>query len=394
MAPFRPEVAPAVLTWAREGAFFGADDAARRIGVSPETLAAWETGEKRATLAQLREAAKAYGQPLATFLLAAPPPEPPALVAFRTLPSVRAGPASRDFASGLRRATHQQAIARHLADLGGERPPAIDLRLRIPDGPEAAGATARRWLGVSIERQVAWRDARNAFWSWVASVEDKGVLVIHIPRVDLSEMRGFTERTRPFPVIGVNGKDVVTGKTFSLLHELTHILLDSDEEPALHVLRSPGATEGTSPSVETFCNRVAAAVLMPREDVVRQADVSGTTKVSTWSEEQISRLSNRYKVSREAMLLRLIDLGRASQGVYDELKPQWEAEYRRRTEQEDGSGGGDYYRMKVRDLGHGFIAAVLSAYDQGAISSRDVTQYLDARLSQVPTLAGMVRRPR
>lgn len=393
MAPFRPEVAPAVLAWARESALFSPDDAARRIGVSSGTLVAWETGEKRATLAQLREAAKAYGQPLATFLLAAPPPEPTALVAFRTRPSVQAGPASREFASGLRRAARQQVIARHLADLGGERPPAIDLRLRMADGPEAAGSTTRQWLGVPIERQVAWRDSKEAFRFWAASVEDKGIFVIHVPRVNLSEMRGFTERTRPFPVIGVNGKDAATGKAFSLIHELAHILLDWDEEPALHVLRSPGATQGTSPSVEAFCNRVAAAVLMPREDVLRQADVSGATRLSRWSEEQIARLSNRYKVSREAMVLRLIDLERASRSVYDDMKPRWEAEYRRQAEQEEGSGG-DYYRMKVRDLGRGFIASVLSAYNQGDISSRDVTQYLDVRLSQVPTLAGMIRPPR
>lgn len=394
MAPFRPEVAPEVLRWAREGALFAPEDAARRIGVSPETLAAWEVGEKRATLAQLREAATAYRQPMATFLLATPPPEPTALVAFRTLPATQAGPVSRTFVAALRRATRQQAIARHLADLGGESPPAIDLRLRIAEGPEAAGRKVRVWLGLSIDRQVAWRDAKEAFRGWATSVEEKEILVIHVAGVSLAEMRGFAERSRPFPVIGVNGKDAATGKTFSLIHELAHILLDSDEESPLHVLRAPVPSQDTGASVEAFCNRVAAAVLMPREDVLGQSDVEVATQSPRWTDEQIARLSNRYKVSREAMVLRLIDLERAGRSLYDEMKPRWEAEHRRRAEQEEGTGGGDYYRMKVRDLGRRFIASVLSAYNQGEISSRDVTQYLDVRLSQVPKLAGMVDRTR
>ena len=84
-------------------------------------------------------------------------------------------------------------------------------------------------------------------------------------------MRGFAIAKKTLPVIVVNGRDGSEGgKVFTLLHELCHVLLGESaisngtgEDPRL-----PTADQ----RVERFCDRDAAATLMPRE-LLRTVDV-------------------------------------------------------------------------------------------------------------------------
>ncbi|MGZ9034940.1 MAG: ImmA/IrrE family metallo-endopeptidase [Rhodospirillales bacterium] len=52
-----------------------------------------------------------------------------------------------------------------------------------------------------------------------------GVLVFQATRVEMDEVRGFSIAEPVLPVIVVNRKDAPSGRTFSLLHEFTHLLL-------------------------------------------------------------------------------------------------------------------------------------------------------------------------
>lgn len=373
--------------------FLSPDDAARRIGVSADTIRRWEVGNSGPTLAQLRKAASVYKHSLETFLLDSPPSEPEAVVAFRTLPATDAASPSPAFAAGLRRATQQQAIARHLSELGDSVADPIALKLDPSMDPERCAASIRRWLGLSLDQQLAWRSVEEALRAWTRSIENKDILVIQIARVDLAEMRAFTEPSRPFPVIGINGKDAAAGKVFSLLHELVHVLLAPEHGPSIHIFRSTSQIVAPRQSIESFCNQVAAAALMPVLDLLAQPGLSAQVELDNWSDEQISQLSARYKVSRESLLLRLVTLGKFDQLVYRRKKRQYDAEYQeRRQAQDQATGGGDYYRLKVRDLGMRFIADVLTAYDNEEISSRDVTKFLDVQLSQLPRLGDLVQR--
>jgi Zn-dependent peptidase ImmA (M78 family) len=365
-------------------------EAARRIGVRDELLVAWENGEGGPTLPQLRKAAAVYQQPLSAFLLTAPPAIPQAVVAFRTLPREQGESPSREFVSGLRRANNQQAITRYLAELEGNPLSSLEFRLDLSMDPEQAGAALRDWMEVTLDDQLAWSTTDEAFRNWVTAIENKNILVIHVAGVPLTEMRAFAERTRPFPVIALNGKDSTTGKTFSLLHELVHVLLDTPDTPAIHVLHSiPRKTEPDT-RVELFCNRVAGAALIPGRDLERQPGVASATRSTTWSDSQIRALSSRYKVSREALLIRLVSLGKASQSFYLTKRQQFEQEYAEFAQRQKEKGGGNYYRQRVRDLGRRFVRTVLSAYAQDAISSRDVTTYLGVQLGKLDQIASLV----
>ena len=75
----------ALLKWARESARFDLESAAKKLGVPAQRLDAWERGELRPTMNQLRKLANTYKRPIAVFYLPEPPTEFQALRDFRVL---------------------------------------------------------------------------------------------------------------------------------------------------------------------------------------------------------------------------------------------------------------------------------------------------------------------
>lgn len=73
------------------------EEAAKRLGQPPDRLAAWEPGEERLSVAQLRDAARVYKRPLAVFYLPEPPRDFQPLRDFRRLPDAEAGRCRRSF---------------------------------------------------------------------------------------------------------------------------------------------------------------------------------------------------------------------------------------------------------------------------------------------------------
>ena len=74
---------PKLLIWARESASLTEEAVAKKIGVKAERIRAWESGQGRPSVAQLRNFAAATKRPLAVFYLAEPPGTFDALHDFR-----------------------------------------------------------------------------------------------------------------------------------------------------------------------------------------------------------------------------------------------------------------------------------------------------------------------
>jgi len=66
-------VKPEILVWARELAHLRLDQAAAKLKMEADALAAIESGDTPVTIAQLRKIGELYKRPLAVFFL----PEPP-----------------------------------------------------------------------------------------------------------------------------------------------------------------------------------------------------------------------------------------------------------------------------------------------------------------------------
>jgi hypothetical protein len=112
---------------------------------------------------------------------------------------------------------------------------------------------------------------------------------------------------------------------------------------------------------------------------------------------ELGPLAQRYSVSSEAMLLRLIGVGKASWGTYRLRKPELEAEYaaakeRDRSKRRQQEGGPSYYTVKVRDLGRSYVRSVLDAFYSRQISSLDATDFLDAKFNHLERLEEVAGR--
>jgi Zn-dependent peptidase ImmA (M78 family) len=375
----RAQINPEVLHWARRVAGFAPAQAARRVGTSERRLQEWEEGVSQPTLRQLRLLARTYRRPTAFFFTSEVPPDPPGLPDFRLLPY-----AAGEFGESpallyeIRRVQARRETAVEILTALADLPDAVTLEANRGDGPEGAGGRIRAFLGVSVEEQAGWRDHYTALRSWIRAAEAKGVLVFQFSNVEVWEARGFSVAHPVLPIVALNGKDSPRGRIFTLAHELAHVALGQAGLCDLNDRIEAGW-------VEPFCNRAAAEALMPREAVLGLPSVRDHGAGPAWTDADLRQLADRFMVSREAFLRRLLDLGRTTEAFYRERRERFLEEYEL---QREGQGGFlQYYRRVLRDNGEAFTSLVLSAFEQKAISERDVSHHLgDVKLVHVDAI--------
>jgi Zn-dependent peptidase ImmA (M78 family)/DNA-binding XRE family transcriptional regulator len=372
-----------LLIWARESAGYSVEAAAHKAQVKPEQLARWEAGERRPTITQLRTLARVYKRPLAVFFLTRVPKTFQVMHDFRRLPGEVAGVESPELRLEIRRATYRREVALDLYALRGETPPAFDARASLSEDPEVVGSRARGLLGVSYEAQTAWQGLYDGFNAWRSAIEGLGVLVFQAEGVEPAEMRGFSLGEQPLPVVVTNIKESPRGRTFTILHEFIHLML---HEEGLCDLSEHASLRPEDRQVEVFANQAAAAALMPRDKVLAEALVRAHHTGAVWSEEELRQLARRYQVSREAMLRRLLTLGRTTQEFYRAKREQFLEEYKG-VEQ---GGFAPPFRKAIAAAGSGYVRLVLDSYYREHITASDLAEFLGVRLKHMPKIEAAV----
>jgi Zn-dependent peptidase ImmA (M78 family)/DNA-binding XRE family transcriptional regulator len=388
-ARLKARVKGALLEWARKTAGYAVDEAAKRLHVKPDQLSAWESDDDAPTINQLRNLARAYRRPLSVFYLQEVPKEFMVMHDFRRLP----GEGMRRYSPALhyeiRAAQQRRELALELIEDIGERPPKFPLRAQITDDPEDIGRAIRDKLKVPYAEQITWRHGRAGFNNWRAHIEAAGVLVFQATRVPSDEISGMAIAEDVLPVIVVNRKNTPNRRTFSLLHEFAHLVLRLSGISELDVdARRPPEDQ----KIEIFCNRAAAAALMPREKILGEAIVrSHATNRPVWGDQEIEELARIYSVSREAVLRRLLTFGRTTAAFYREKRTQYVAEYQeRRTRERELLKDQEFARNPPQealgDFGRPFVRLVLDNYYQDRITLSDVSGYLGVRVRHVPKI--------
>jgi Zn-dependent peptidase ImmA (M78 family) len=232
-------------------------------------------------------------------------------------------------------------------------------------------------LGVTLQKQTAWKDQYEAFRGWRALVEAVGILTFQAIGIDVNEARGFSIGERPLPVAVVNIKDAPRGRIFTLLHEVAHILLNRGGVCDLH------ETENDANSrTEALCNHIAGAILFPKDEllnapVVRQHRQGGVS----WSDEELANLSRQFGGSREAVLVRLLALGLTSVTFYRKQKDVFlklYADQRRRQK-----GFAPPHEIALSSAGPTFTGLVIESFNRERITASDVSDYLQIRLKHL-----------
>ncbi len=312
---------------------------------------------------------------------------------FRRLGAAGGAPWSVRLHAEYKRAISQREVLLELAELAPEslHSPAAQARLRIRPNVDAetAGRMLRDALGLVRVPSASWALPHEALRTALQAVEAQGIIVVQTMRISVQEMRGFSVAEWPFPVIALNGSDAPRARLFTLFHELAHLALSSGGLCDLHQAQGhPGHRED---GTERYCNEVAAAAFMPARAFLSDHTVQAADNGHRWDFDELQEVSRHFGPSPEAVLLRLVALGRTSWALYREIKAEIDELYDRATERErqkrrEARGGPSFYVVHVRDLGRSYVDAVLDAYYSKSISSLDMTDYLDIRFDQLPKL--------
>jgi len=375
-------VRPELLKWAREDAGLSESDAAKKASTKIERLLDWEAGEDRPTIRQLRLLANAYKRPIAVFYLPEPPKGFQAMRDYRRLPGEVAGKESALVRLEVRKARYRRQIALDLLSDLGEGPGAFTLKASLSEDPEAVATRARAALNISREDQRSWKAPYEAFHRWRAAIENLGILVFQVMGIEVSELRGFSLFEEPLPILVVNTKDHPHGIVFTLLHELAHLMLRRE---GLCDLVEEAHRPPEEQEVEVFCNHVAGAIAIPANTLLRM-DLVRSRRVERWTSEELRGAATELRVSRVALLRRLLILGKTTRSHYQARCEEIDEEHRRREKPKKKGGFAPPNIKAVSTAGPSFVRLVLEGLYQEKITSSAASDYLEVKLKWIPKI--------
>jgi Zn-dependent peptidase ImmA (M78 family) len=384
-------VDPRLLKWARESARVSTEDVAARLKLPESRVLAWEAGEARLSIAQLRNLAEAYRRPVAVFFLPEPPRDFDALRDFRRTTAEE--PAlSAELEADLRRAQELREAALSLLE-DPKTAPRFPVSASINGDSEQVAGRIRSALGIRSADQLEWKDSYDALRHWRLAVEDLGALVVNMKGIKLNEARGFSIAEWPLPLVALNATDSANGRLFTLMHEVAHIALHEggicDWTPEKRLIPADR-------KIEAFCNRVAASVLLPRELVEEVINSENIPTPDNWSDDLLRRHARALCVSEEALLLRLVEMGFATQELYTKKRPEYLRKYAEAAKK--GSKARVTFEKRiVGRLGIAYLDLAFNAYYSKRLTLSELSSYTGVRVTHLARVEneafGMSRVP-
>ena len=375
-------VKPELLIWARTSAGYDVQAAAKKISVKAEKLMEWESGTKKPTIIQLRKIANVYKRPIAVFYLQEPPSKKQVLLQdFRRVPSAKTNLFSPKLIFEIRKAHFRRQIAVELYEsLEGEKPPSIKIKASPGDNPDVVATRIREFLGITIEQQTTFSTDYEALNTWKAAIENKSVLVFQSSGIEVNEMRGFSISSSHFPVIVLNSKDSPLARVFTLLHELVHLITETEGVCDFH----------DDKGIEVFCNAVAGSILVPYSDFLSNLDAQKAISDSTWSDQEIMNLAGTFRVSRQVLLRRLLSFGYISSDKFNIIQKAYESQAEK-SKTKDNNVAIPQHTKAIASSGKLFTQLVLSGYEAERITGPDVSNYLSVKLKHLSEIESVIR---
>lgn len=332
-------------------------------------MAEWESGDKKPTLKQLENYAKATRTPVGYFFLPEPPEEPLPIPDFRTMGGRPIDRPSPDLIEMVLACRERQEWFRDYAQaIGAERLQFVGSA--TVDSPIVETAAAiRAKLGFELDarsRCPTWTEALRTF---IAQADGLGVLVMCSGivmnnthrQLDPREFRGFALVDERAPLVFINGKDSKAAQMFTLAHELAHVWLGQS------AISDSTVAARDQNAVETWCNRVAAEMLVPLETV------ENSLRAGEALPDTVARMTRTFKVSSLVILQRLRDARLLS---WSEFEQAYDDEVRRLEDLPRPSGGGDFYLTAAVRYSRRFASALVESTMEGHTLYRDAFRML------------------
>jgi Zn-dependent peptidase ImmA (M78 family) len=344
------------------------EELAVAVGIGHALIELLERGEDALTYHQLHRIASYFGRGVLFFLEEGPVnPERVFTNGFRTLANQKAELDSAVKRIIERAEWQREAYLALRADVGDDAVEDFDPPQLEGMTVEEAAREIRRWLAL---------DGVSSFEDYRRAVERKGILVFRtngyqgkwqVPKS--SPVLGFAIYHQAFPLVVVRKARFESRQTFTLFHELAHILLHKesviDDETDLVGHEGLGR--------EREANRFAGLILVP-DALAAQITLHDRPAEPSGLDDWLRPWRNTTGASSEVLLLRLLAMRRISRDVYDGYKA-WQE---RQQQGADDGGSRQYrYREPKHILGDGYVRTVLTALEQRRISLTRASRFLD-----------------
>lgn len=380
----RLNINPVVLKWCREQTGYSISEVVEKINISDtkatskkeavsavQKLEKWENGKDVPSYTVLQKLASFYKRPLLTFFMPNPPVVQNKLVDFRTLDSLPHGKDSPEFAKLKRQIFYLQESLSEFQKNDGVEPLDFINSVSVNTNIFQFVQNIRQRLSFSYDEQRAYKKDEVLFSVLREKIEDLGVYVVirgSFEKIPIDEFRGIAITDEYAPLILINGRDVPSARTFSMLHELAHLFLGDSSVYNSWNNRDPK---------ETFCNKFAAEFMMPTEEVNRIfpnriEETSASVIMDTLSLE-----AKKHNVSMMTLLYRLSDVGKISSAMVRQIENTIKSRVKEKRETQEG--GPDRNKIDKLYLGDKVISTVLNARDAGTISDSSASALLNVK---------------
>ena len=380
-----PSVNPQILTWARSNSGLTIEDAARVLGLSsPEKLQRIESGEVEPSRPQLLNMAKQYRRPLLTFYLASPPEISSRGHDFRTVSRDISPVDDANLDALLRNIQTRQSMVRStLKDEDDPAPISFIGTASINQGVAKVSRVIQEAIVFDLSIYRKCKSSEDAFAYLRKQVENTGVFVIlagnlgtHHTAIPVSTFRGFAIADAIAPFVVINDQDAKTAWSFTLLHELAHLWLDT----------TGISGSGSEQAVEQFCNDVAGETLLPTRDLKSLENISsqGTQEVIN----AVSAFAYQNNLSRQMVVYRMYKAGHLNWIKWNALNQRitemrfLEKARQKAIKRKDGSGP-NYYVVRRHRLGNALLEFAIRNVNAGALSPVKAAKVLGVKARNV-----------
>ena len=343
---------------------------AQELAVARTTITAMEKGKRRPRAAELAKLAQLFGRSVFEFVRSDPTPsEPSFLVQFRKAHSRNDSIAERD------QDVHQlEQLCRWFVELERllEAPPPH----RFPELYDIAGMPPEQ-AGINVasaERNRLGLGDGPIPDLWGTLESDVGLRLFAFPMKD-SKVAGMFIFTGEYGgSLAINANHPRERQRWSLAREYAHFLTDR-YRPEITLL----GTNRPNQQSEQFAEEFALNFLMPSPGLSRRFAAIWRTTGGRVTPAELLQLSHLYRVSAQAMILRLEKLDLLPRGTWDELK-----EKGFRPNEAKRLLGPEVEKTGATRLPHRYVTLAVQAFlaselSEGQLAERLRTHRLDAR---------------
>ena len=386
-----PEVNPEILTWARETAGLTPEEAAKGLGfrdaqkrTAVERLSAYESGQDDPSRSVLVNMSKQYHRTLVTFYLSRPPKKGDRGTDFRTLPADHSAKDEAILDALIRDVTARQSMVRALMEEQDEAGPLTFVSsCGMADGLTSVLDTLRTLIDVRLRQYRIPHNSWTEFNILRSAAEQVGVFVLlkgnlgtHHTQIGTEVFRGFSIADEIAPFVVINEYDAKTAWSFTLLHEMVHLLLGQT-----------GISGARADSdIEEFCDDVAGRFLLD-DDEIRELLLDCAEDVIDLA-GQISEFADRRNISRSMVAYRAFRIGEIDRLAHAQLSSLFRQQWLNnrnisRERQRQADGGANYIVTRRHRAGNSLIALAGRMMAAGALTTTKAATVLGVKPHQV-----------